>query len=395
MREMAFDVHRHKAVIFVKAQKKKDKAECESDSENTAQVTLERLSGTEAKQFYEDVISTPKESREGELRTSTRKRRQSKVKKRTQANKILKTDETSPATRVSVSRVFCYAQEGDLERIKDAISNGRCDINATDHFHWTLLMSAAYAGHTHIVEYLLSMGARWRDYVDRSGCNAVDLARRAGHIALACFTETYEDATAVREGTTNDTSQHGTQVATNTGHATTGSRFGRAQHRTPTSSYCDICEQNVTESFTEKHTTSTVHQFSCQHGPPIHSYVIPQSNRGYQMMLRSGWDPERGLGADQEGKKFPVKTILKRNRLGFGQTEEQTSQRKARVTHFAAFDERAVRRRPLRTAPTKRKRDIVMEARKDKEWEVRMRRYMNSDHEYDCHYLSQAHARNS
>lgn len=32
------------------------------------------------------------------------------------------------------------------------------DINVSDQYGWTALMCASYAGHLHIVKYLLSMG---------------------------------------------------------------------------------------------------------------------------------------------------------------------------------------------------------------------------------------------
>ena len=146
--------------------------------------------------------------------------------------------------------------------------------------------------------------------------------------------------------------------------------------------FCDVCQQRVTDSLREKHNTSTVHQFSCGHTVrPLSSYGIPRNNRGYQMMLRSGWDPERGLGCEREGRKYPVKTVLKRDRLGFGKPDEGPAESKAKVTHFAAFDERAVKRRAERfeRGTTLRKKDIVAAVRKDREWEVRMRRYMNSE----------------
>ena len=54
------------------------------------------------------------------------------------------------------------------------------------------------------------------------------------------------------------------------------------------------------------------------------------------------------------------------------------------MTHFAAFDERAVRT-PSKSVPALRKKDIIKAAQKDREWEVRMRRYMNTEHEYGGH----------
>ena len=362
----------HITVVFVKEKSKNSQAGCIAECESSEKMSQSTLSGTEAKRFYEHVISMPEKSLEGVMIAARRKRKRPRVQQRAQVNKVTKTEQPT-FTHTSVDQVFRYVQEGDLDKVRAALSNGVCDINTTDHFHWTLLMSAAHAGHMDVVDYLLRMGAKWRDYVDKSGRDAVDLAKKAGHLSLACYIESHRDGM----------------------ESETGSQDGGCKERTnpqrpkaATSYYCDVCKQTVTEYPTESHTTSTAHQFSCQHRPPVPGYTIPQSNRGYQMMLRSGWKPERGLGPEQEGRKFPVKTILKQDRLGFGQPVEESSQRKARVTHFTAFDKRAVKRRSERfekLATVRKKKDIINAACKDKQWEVRMRRYMNSD-EYGSQY---------
>ena len=340
-----------KGILFVK-----ETGDVKTTSKPEVEFTPQQtLSGTEAKQFYEEVLSMPKELSASTGSRPKRKRKLSATKKRHQTRKRAKT----LSTNTTVSQVFGYVQEGDLERLQTAISSGVCDVNTTDQFQWTLLMSAAAAGHTHLVEFLLSIGAEWRDRVDRSGQTAVDLARKSGHLSLACFIETYSETT------------------------TANGKTQEAHPRTSSKTYfCGVCQQMVTERAEETHSASTIHQFSCQHHVrPGSSYTISRSNRGYQMMLRSGWDPDRGLGCEREGRKYPVKTILKRDRLGFGQTDEKLAEGKAKVTHFAAFDERAVKRRPEGSGRGRflRKKDIVTAARKDKEWEVRMRRYMNSE----------------
>ena len=365
-RTLPFDTQ--KAILFVR-EGEKTRAECGIEDESISDDTQEKLSGTEAKRFYEDILAMPEQSNKG----CGRKRKRSRHKKRLQVNEHSKKHRSncSHSSPASVGQVFQCVQDGDLEGLRTALSSGTCNVNTTDHFHWTLLMSAAHAGHMHLVKYLLELGAKWRGCVDKSGCNAVDLARVAGHLSIACLIETYDDSVidklecvCVR-----------TKGSREAGHKP-------PHHKSTTSTYyCDVCKQNVTENFTDRHTTSTVHQFCCQHKPSAHNYTIPQTNRGYQMMLRSGWDPQKGLGSEQEGQKYPVKTILKQDRLGFGQ---DMSEGRARVTHFAAFDERAVRTRP-KSAPALRKKDIIKAAQKDREWEVRMRRYMNTEREYGSH----------
>ena len=88
-----------------------------------------------------------------------------------------------------------------------------------------------------------------------------------------------------------------------------------------------------------------------------------------------------GLGPEGEGRKFPIKTVLKRDRYGLG--NEMSS--KARVTHFAPNDQDAVkikkernkdgRKETKRTLSKKQKR---LKESKEKAWERNMRIYMNS-----------------
>ena len=351
---------RPKPIVFVKERGDR-KTERESGGETSP---LQTLSGSEAKQFYEDVLSLPEESSSKGSRSKRKRKRSTTKRGHRETSKHAKT----VSVNTTVSQVFRYVQEGNLEAIQTALSSGVCDTDTTDQYHWTLLMSAASAGHSHIAEYLLSVGAQWTNCVDRSGRNAVDLARTSGHLSLAYFIENFSETTANEQSTTD----------TRKGELRT--LRGKSE-----SYFCEVCQQRVRDSSRQSHSTSTVHQFSCQHSlRPPSSYGIPRSNRGYQMMLMSGWDPERGLGCEQEGRKYPLKTVLKRNRLGFGQkNDEGLAQSKPKVTHFGAFDERAVKRNSERYEKGKnlRKKDILVAVRKDKEWEVRMRRYMNSEEE--------------
>ena len=58
------------------------------------------------------------------------------------------------------------------------------------------------------------------------------------------------------------------------------------------------------------------------------------------MMVRNdNWDPDSGLGKDSEGKLYPVKTVLKRDRKGLGEGDAP----KPKVTHFAPFDSASVK----------------------------------------------------
>jgi hypothetical protein len=332
------------------------------------------FTGEEASAFYEEVLSLPQqESRVlGNSRTTSRHhdRKSAGILGAKQRVAPRKLTPTNPKGEVSPFQLFQYAQCNEVELLQSAMSSGHFDVDMQDNFHWTLLMIAAYAGHVSIAKYLLEMGAKWREYSDR-GMNAVDLAQSNGHIELAdlianfdrTFDGTSRDLRVENEGEEEDR----LQTLRSSGKRKRSQRF-----------YCETCQTVVTRSSRVGHDTSIVHLYSCQHKSSLVPYGIPESNRGFQMLLRNGWNPERGLGSHRQGHRFPVKTVLKQDRLGFGLPGG-----KPRVTHFSANDKEAVRshrdRHKEGRNPVKRKRDIIKDQHQEKQLEKRLRTIMNHD----------------
>ena len=111
--------------------------------------------------------------------------------------------------------------------------------------------------------------------------------------------------------------------------------------------WCQVCKSYYYASsslqFRDAHSTSTLHLISDKDFPPkCHShFYLPHSNKGFQLLKKEGWDGESGLGPTGTGQKYPVKTVLKRDKLGIG----SSTLAKAKVTHFKAYDETAVKGR--------------------------------------------------
>jgi len=353
-----------------------------------------KLTGNEAKQFYEDVLSMPEQSRKTDRRREGKgeKKAKSIVSDRTSQPKhrgvaVGVVEQKNDAGFISVSQLFCSAQEGDLVSLRSALSRAdkAYDVNVLDNFNWTLLMCASHAGHMDVVNYLLSKNAKWREFVDRSGYNAADLARAAGHYHVAELIENYE----------HFQDHHFQRCQTGFSCKRCGEGSGStkvyppSKRRKRVSYYCKTCKLNVVKlsDCSSKHETSTVHQFSCQHHPKVSSYGIPKSNRGYQMLVRGGWDPGKGLGSLEQGQQYPVKTILKQDRLGFGLNSKESG---PRVTHFSAHDKNAIRTCGERDrvkgigkeSSNKTKREMMTAAERERRWEIRMRQYLNANHEY-------------
>lgn len=90
----------------------------------------------------------------------------------------------------------------------------------------------------------------------------------------------------------------------------------------------------------ESHYSSIVHIVNRADQPAEgYAYGIPMSNVGYQLLKDTGWTEAHGLGKESRGRKYPIKTALKRDRKGLG-----LEQVKPKVTHFEPKDLNAVKK---------------------------------------------------
>ncbi|KAL5106031.1 hypothetical protein TcWFU_000803 [Taenia crassiceps] len=140
------------------------------------------------------------------------------------------------------------------------------------------------------------------------------------------------------------------------------------------------------------HMSSLHHQIAVLSKEPNRpsSLHIPPSNRGYKMLRRLGWvdfantdisvssaDTREvssgGLGRQGQGRRSPIATILKNDRLGFG----AAAKNRPRITHFAPNDVRAVGSRPL--SLNKRLQMKRIKSEKMKEIRFRQEFYLDDD----------------
>ncbi|XP_045119186.1 G patch domain and ankyrin repeat-containing protein 1 homolog [Portunus trituberculatus] len=241
----------------------------------------------------------------------------------------------------------------------------RLNVNTRDGYGWSLLMVAACAGAGNTVRTLLDRGAR-TGYRDARGNTALYLAMIRGHREVTEMLIKANKPTNKRKNRqTRDSS-------------TDSSLSGKEEEEEEEEEYfCDTCEVAVKERERVTHTASIVHQFKTTTRQTHTQYGIPPSNRGYQLLVGQGWDAEGGLGSEQQGHKFPVKTVLKRDRKGLGAGREM-----AKVTHFGPGDAGAVRRGRIGASRVERiatvsRREVKQKKVKEKEEEVRLRRMLN------------------
>ena len=386
----------NKAILFLPERSETKHSRLTEEEKKSTVTDLEdggeTFTGDEAKLFYERILSLPKEKKTYSQIPRTPRERKARKQNSKRSSKM-DYDVLTP------SKLFYYVQNNELELLRSSLSRTSFDINMQDEFHWTMLMVAAYSGHVTIVKYLLANGANWRDFKDKKGRNSADLAKMGGHPEIAEFIMNYDsnDRQEANSSVIIDEQLDNKQLKNGRGGFSSESLHTVVLKQKETSKesvagedcakeifYCELCQMPIPNASKSDHSTSTLHLFSCQHQPSVTSYGIPESNRGFQMLLRSGWDREKGLGPHKQGQRFPVKTVLKQDRLGFGSGGGEGKQ-KARVTHFSAHDRAAVRfsrDRHKKVQQVPKKKDILQEKQKDKQWEKRLRRMMNEDDVY-------------
>ncbi|XP_078609968.1 G patch domain and ankyrin repeat-containing protein 1-like isoform X2 [Branchiostoma floridae x Branchiostoma japonicum] len=364
----------HRLILFQRARSDDSARFIEEKKKRKGPESVEALTGDEAKSFYEDIIASSSladdesASNPGAcvVKTSHSSSQRHHKRRKQLANSSRHHENTSkgkePVTTTTVSAFLRFAQDGDLEGVEKCLSLGGVDKNATDAFNWTALMCASFAGHRSVVRCLLEHGAEWRERIDSRGRNSLDLARKAGHRKIVDLFQEFSN---------NGGFLDNAAVATDAQGETNRDQNGY---------FCEVCQQEFKETSQEDHEHSTVHLFNCKHAPASTMYFLPESNRGFQMMLREGWDKEEGLGRDgRKGQKFPVKTVLKRDRTGLGARQDY----RAKVTHFSSRDTKAVKR-PRESEKKMRKgtlsrRERAAKERKEKQWERNFRASFNTD----------------
>ncbi|XP_023944985.2 G patch domain and ankyrin repeat-containing protein 1 homolog [Bicyclus anynana] len=199
---------------------------------------------------------------------------------------------------VSNLKLFTSVQNNDINTLNHILDVCPDKISAVDEYGWSLLMIACQANSQDVVKELLKHGVD-TTVQDKAGNSAQSLVIRNknSHLADLLLSHVSND--------NHIKSDIKTQTV--------------AKHKTRHKDYiCDICNH---KTFTSKkdHLSSTLHNINASKGKKIPTnYVIPQCNKGYQIMLKTGWDRETGLGPDGSGKKYPIKAVPKYDKMGLG-----------------------------------------------------------------------------
>lgn len=253
------------------------------------------LNGEQAKRLYleevKDVIAP--ETTTHDLREETKTNVIHKIDYRLRYN----------APQLADKDLFLSAQNNDCDTLIRILDNSPDKINIVDGYGWSLLMIACQANSKEIVKELLK---RDIDTLirDKAGNSARSLVIKSKNLALVDMFLSYKSKTF-------------TEVRNSKDHK----RVKRKKEYT-----CEMCNKTYPDE--KEHLSSTVHNINSSRGRKIPTnYVIPTSNRGYQIMLRGGWDKETGLGPDGLGNKYPLRPTQKKDRKGLGHEKVKKSKK--------------------------------------------------------------------
>ncbi|XP_038222564.1 G patch domain and ankyrin repeat-containing protein 1 homolog [Zerene cesonia] len=246
-------------------------------------INIPNITGEQAKKLYlEEVQNTDSHS----IISSTNR---SKIRDKTSRNR------KRNCVKLSDRELFKCVQNNDVEMISVALDTSPDKINIVDEFGWSLLMIACQANSLETVKDLLKRGID-TSIRDKAGNSAQSLVIKNKNYILADILLTHK-------------SNEDAEVSKTT---------KQIKVKLKEEYKCEICN-NVTFPDKQEHLSSTVHNINASKGKKLPAnYVIPQTNKGYQLMVKGGWDKETGLGPNGAGTKYPIKTVMKKDRTGLG-----------------------------------------------------------------------------
>lgn len=291
--------------------------------------TIDGVTSEEVQQFYKEVLEAPVTNKKKSNKNNNR--RQSKERRELTFDK---------------NQFFRLAISNNVEELSQMRITNEEELNICDSYGWTALMMASCEGSEDVVDWLLRLGAN-TEVTDKGGNTALQLARKRNH----------KDVVRLLQASNRET-------------AADSEKDQAIGSTTTMPFYCNVCQRDFNESTWRTHQTSTVHQFNSKHLPAnkLQKFNISAKNRGLQLMVKQGWDREHGLGPTHNGRLYPVKTVLRKQRTGLG-----IEQSPARVTHFHAFDTNATKRRnrngqPERDTRPPRQARNEMKREKIRDW---------------------------
>jgi len=146
--------------------------------------------GNDAKTAYEEIIQQSCNSNTMSTRNHSRKSKTGD-QNNSGINSISVNGQSKKTTisedvlaQVTINTLLKAVEQKDLKFLQKHMTSE--NVNVSDNFGWTPLMSAAYCGHLEIVQFLLNLGANKRTR-DRSGLTAAQLAVKKNYLSIVAL----------------------------------------------------------------------------------------------------------------------------------------------------------------------------------------------------------------
>lgn len=259
-------------------------------------------SGEATKEFYDEILSNEKFSRKKCVSNNSMKY---------ETIELSDDDDVEVVDQHSNYKLLVAIQNEDIEQIRSIVD---CDYNCKDQYGWTALDIACTLGNVEIVRFLMSKGSelsQWEKIRER-------LVRKNKFDVIDFVEKKDEDIETV--DMTEDSERH---------------------------EFCKDCGEIYDKNNLSSHRAKISHQLSTKSEEKIKrnpGFQISESNVGFKLMRKAGWDGTSGLGEEGKGKLFPVKTIFKQDRRGI----ESGDLKKCRITHFGPNDVKSIENRRKR-----------------------------------------------
>jgi hypothetical protein len=88
-------------------------------------------------------------------------------------------------------------------------------------------------------------------------------------------------------------------------------------HSSESKLICEICSTEYQKE--GDHVTTIPHILAQRHLQQTSKASLPHAKSiGYQLLLKEGWNPDKGLGKNEDGRTSPLHAVMKLNKAGIG-----------------------------------------------------------------------------
>ncbi|XP_032518951.2 G patch domain and ankyrin repeat-containing protein 1 homolog [Danaus plexippus] len=215
---------------------------------------------------------------------------------------------------VSNQKLFACAENNDINTIRHILETYPDKINTVDSYGWSLLMIACQANSIDVVKELLKYNVDC-SIRDKAGNSAQSLVIKNKNVYLANILLNHR-----KESFIESVNVH--------------TKSNETYHKKKSKYTCTICDNRTFDS-KDEHLSSTIHNINASKGIKVPTkYAIPETNKGFQLMLKGGWDKESGLGRDGSGTKYPIRSVLKNDKIGLGHKKNKKVKEESEMKSF-------------------------------------------------------------